>query len=104
MKVPSFKDGTLLFGGDCPVLYCQVLNAPELVGIIRHQRQTETAGMRGNKEIVCADHRAASFQVRTNLRVVRCGFVREIDNFDVSVKCDRSDFILTSSRRRFDAE
>ena len=43
---------------DCPVLDDKVLNASELVRVVRDQRQAEAAGVRSNKKIVCTDHRS----------------------------------------------
>ena len=58
----------------------QMTDSPELTGVIGNQRQVEAAGVGCDQEIIGSDHRAARFQVSTDLGVVGSGAVGKIKN------------------------
>ena len=49
-----------------PVFNLKILDATELIGVVGHERELERTGVRRDEEIVCADHRSARFERRTD--------------------------------------
>ena len=66
----------------------------ELARIVRHQRETETAGMRGDEQVVRADHGAPPFQIGANFCVIARGLAGKIQDLDVVKKGGKRRFIL----------
>lgn len=59
--------------------------------------------MRGQKQIVCADHLASIFQVGANPGVVNRRFVRKVHHLDVAKEELNGGLVLAASGRNLDS-
>jgi hypothetical protein len=60
------------------------LDATELPGVIGHEREFQTTGVRRDEEIVRADHRSSRFERSADLGIVKGRFIGKVQNLDVS--------------------
>src|SRR5688572_8888009 len=81
-----------------PVLERQPFHAAELGGVVRDEPEPETAGVRGNEEIVGADHLAPFLQISTYLSIVGRGVLWKLEDLDVRQERLQRCGILHSAR------
>jgi hypothetical protein len=54
-----------------PVLDAEALDSSELPGVVGYQREAETASMRSDEQIVCANHGSTHLEGGTYLGIVK---------------------------------
>ena len=87
-----------------PVFNLEILDATELIGVVGHEREFQTTGVRRDEEIVRADHRSSRFERSADLGIVKGGFVGKVQNLDVSQVLIEGSMILLSFGRHFNPE
>jgi hypothetical protein len=75
------------------------LDTTELVGVVGYERELERTGVRRDEEIVCAYLRSAHCERSTDLRIVKGGFVRKVQYFDVPQILMKGSMILLLAGR-----
>jgi hypothetical protein len=85
--------------GSRPILDGEPADALEFRSVVRDEPQVERAGVCGNQQVVGADEGAPLLQVSSDLGVMECGVIGEVQRLDVREKGSERLGVLGATRR-----